>query len=152
VGGPQHVNIAIIWLIRSGIGTMFFCLGGGLALRTYFRERRTWMDAQHARELERLRQVAQATSPRCSASTKSCSSRRRTNTYVSLHSINSFAMLARLASETPPPLWQVFGSVAAGLAGACIAVWFAAKVFKIGLLMHGKPPNFAALVRWARMA
>ena len=66
--------------------------------------------------------------------------------------LNSFAMLARLASETPPPLWQVFGSVVAGLAGACIAVWFAAKVFKIGLLMHGKPPNFATLVRWARMA
>ncbi len=66
--------------------------------------------------------------------------------------LNSFAMLARLASQTPPPLWQVFGSVVAGLAGACIAVWFAAKVFKIGLLMHGKPPNFATLVRWARMA
>jgi ABC-2 type transport system permease protein len=66
--------------------------------------------------------------------------------------LNSFAMLARLASGTPPPLWQVFGSLAAGAAGACIAVWFAAKVFKIGLLMHGKPPNFATLVRWARMA
>jgi ABC-2 type transport system permease protein len=34
----------------------------------------------------------------------------------------------------------------------CIAVWFAAKVFKIGLLMQGKPPNFGTLVRWARMA
>ena len=66
--------------------------------------------------------------------------------------INSFAMLARLASGTPPPLWQVFGSLAAGVAGACIAVWFAAKVFRIGLLMHGKPPNFGTLVKWARMA
>jgi ABC-2 type transport system permease protein len=66
--------------------------------------------------------------------------------------INSFAMLARLASGTPPPLWQVFGSVAAGVAGACVTVWFAAKVFKIGLLMQGKPPNFGTLVRWARMA
>lgn len=66
--------------------------------------------------------------------------------------LNSIAMLARLASGTPPPLWQVFGSVVAGLAGACIAVWFAAKVFKTGLLIHGKPPNFATLLRWARMA
>ena len=31
-------------------------------------------------------------------------------------------------------------------------VWFAAKVFRIGLSMFGKPPNFATLVRWARMA
>lgn len=66
--------------------------------------------------------------------------------------MNSFAMLARLASATPPPLWQVGLSVVAGLAAAAAAVWFAAKVLKIGLLMQGKPPNLATLVRWARMA
>ncbi|MGH8217091.1 MAG: ABC transporter permease [Steroidobacteraceae bacterium] len=66
--------------------------------------------------------------------------------------INSFVILARLASATPPPLWQVLGSMLAGVAGAVVVVWFAAKVFRIGLLMHGKPPNFATLVRWARMA
>jgi ABC-2 type transport system permease protein len=66
--------------------------------------------------------------------------------------VNTFAMLARLASGTPPPLWQVWISLSLGLAAAAAAVWFAAKIFKIGLLMHGKPPNFATLVRWARMA
>ena len=66
--------------------------------------------------------------------------------------LNSFVMLARLASGTPPPLWQVFGAIATGIAGATLAVWFAAKVFKIGLLMQGKPPSFATLVKWARMA
>lgn len=66
--------------------------------------------------------------------------------------INSFAILARLASGSPPPAWQIAGSVAAGVAGACIAVWFAAKVFKIGLLMQGKPPSLGTLVRWARTA
>jgi ABC-2 type transport system permease protein len=30
--------------------------------------------------------------------------------------------------------------------------WFAAKVFKVGLLMHGKPPNMGTLMRWAREA
>jgi ABC-2 type transport system permease protein len=66
--------------------------------------------------------------------------------------INSFVMLARLASGTPPPLWQVFGAIATGLAAATVAVWFAAKIFKIGLLMQGKPPNFGTLIKWARMA
>ncbi|HEY4214200.1 MAG TPA: ABC transporter permease [Steroidobacteraceae bacterium] len=66
--------------------------------------------------------------------------------------LNSFVMLARLASGTPPPLWQVFGAIASGILGASLAVWFAAKVFKIGLLMQGKPPSFATLVKWARMA
>jgi ABC-2 type transport system permease protein len=66
--------------------------------------------------------------------------------------VNSFVVLARLASGTPPPLWQVLGAMATGLAGAGVAVWFAAKVFKIGLLMQGKPPSFGTLVKWARMA
>jgi ABC-2 type transport system permease protein len=66
--------------------------------------------------------------------------------------VNSFAMLARLASETPPPAWQVWLTALVGLAAAVGAIWFAAKVFKIGLLMHGKPPNLATLIRWARAA
>jgi ABC-2 type transport system permease protein len=65
--------------------------------------------------------------------------------------INAFAMLARLASSSPPPLWQVLLSVLTGIVGVCLAVWFAAKVFRIGLLMHGKPPSFATLIKWARM-
>ena len=28
----------------------------------------------------------------------------------------------------------------------------AAKVFKVGLLMHGKAPDMATLMRWARQA
>jgi ABC-2 type transport system permease protein len=66
--------------------------------------------------------------------------------------VNSFAMLARLASSSPPPVWQVLLSVLAGLVGACIAVWFASKVFRVGLLMHGKPPSFATMIKWARMS
>lgn len=65
---------------------------------------------------------------------------------------NSFAMLARLASSSPPPVWQVLLTVAVGLVTAAATVWFAAKVFRIGLLMQGKPPGFGTLVRWARMA
>ncbi|HTQ36119.1 MAG TPA: ABC transporter permease [Steroidobacteraceae bacterium] len=66
--------------------------------------------------------------------------------------VNAFAMMARLASSSPPPVWQVLLSLAASLVAACAAVWFAAKVFRIGLLMHGKPPGFGTLVRWARMS
>jgi ABC-2 type transport system permease protein len=66
--------------------------------------------------------------------------------------INTFVMMSRLSSDAPPPMWQVLLTIAIGLAAACAAVWFAAKVFRIGLLMHGKPPNFATLLRWARAA
>jgi ABC-2 type transport system permease protein len=63
---------------------------------------------------------------------------------------NTFAMLLRLASSVPPPWWQVWLSIGVGLGSVFAAVWFAAKVFQIGLLMYGKPPNLATLIRWVR--
>jgi len=66
--------------------------------------------------------------------------------------VNTFAMLLRMSSSAPPPLWQVWLSIAIGVASVFAALWFTAKVFRIGLLMYGKPPNFATLIRWARAA
>ncbi len=66
--------------------------------------------------------------------------------------INTFTMLLRMASSAPPPWWQVWLSIGVGVASVFAAIWFAAKVFRIGLLMYGKPPNFATLIRWARSA
>ncbi len=66
--------------------------------------------------------------------------------------IGSFVTILRMASTTPPPMWQVWLSIATGLVGVLAAVWFASKVFRIGLLMYGKPPSLGTLIRWARMA
>ena len=65
--------------------------------------------------------------------------------------ISNFVIMLRLASSTPPPLWQTALAIAAGAAGVCASLWFAARVFRIGLLMYGKPPNLATLFRWARI-
>jgi ABC-type Na+ efflux pump permease subunit len=66
--------------------------------------------------------------------------------------LNTFGMLLRLASTQPPPLWQVWASIAIGIVGVIGATWVAAKIFRIGLLMFGKPPDFKTLVRWVRAA
>ena len=66
--------------------------------------------------------------------------------------MNAFAMLLRMTSTAPPPMWQVWLSIVIGVGAAGAALWFASRVFKIGLLMHGRPPDFATLVRWARQA
>jgi ABC-type Na+ efflux pump permease subunit len=66
--------------------------------------------------------------------------------------VNSFAMLLRMTSTAPPPLWQVWVSIGVGIGAVVGALWFAGKVFRIGLLVHGKPPSFATLIRWARAA
>ncbi len=66
--------------------------------------------------------------------------------------VNSFGMLLRVASSTPPPAWQVWLSIGFGVAGVVGALWVAAKVFRIGILMFGKPPDLKTLVRWLRTA
>ena len=66
--------------------------------------------------------------------------------------INTFAMMTRMASSSPPPGWQVWLTVLVGLGSVVAVLWFAGKVFKVGLLMHGKPPNVRTLIRWAREA
>ena len=66
--------------------------------------------------------------------------------------MNAFAMLLRLTSTAPPPMWQVWLSIVVGIVAAVGTLWFASRIFKIGLLMHGRPPNFATLLKWARQA
>ena len=66
--------------------------------------------------------------------------------------VSPFVMVLRLSSSVPPPAWQVAASIVIGIASIFAAVWFAGKVFRVGLLMHGKAPNFATLLRWVRMA
>jgi len=64
--------------------------------------------------------------------------------------INTFGMLLRLSSTEPPPAWQVWLSIGIGIVAVYAAIWCAARVFRIGLLLTGKPPNFATLIRWIR--
>jgi ABC-2 type transport system permease protein len=66
--------------------------------------------------------------------------------------VNTFAMIARVASSAPPPAWEVWTTLFISCVTSALVVWFAAKVFKIALLMHGKPPSIATLFKWARMA
>jgi ABC-2 type transport system permease protein len=65
---------------------------------------------------------------------------------------SNFVMLLRMASVSPPPSWQPWAAIAIGALGVYGSVWFAAKVFRVGLLMFGKPPTFGTLVKWARMS
>ena len=67
--------------------------------------------------------------------------------------ISPFVMVMRLGQTTEPiPMWQIVGSAAAGLVSVVIAVWAAAKIFRVGVLMYGKPPTPMELLKWLRYA
>ncbi len=65
---------------------------------------------------------------------------------------NPFVMVIRLAGSEPVPSWQIPVAIGVGLASAVFAAWAAAKIFRIGVLMYGKPPNLKTLIRWVRLA
>ncbi|MGB9625232.1 MAG: ABC transporter permease [Phycisphaerae bacterium] len=62
-----------------------------------------------------------------------------------------FIMVLRLTSgEATIPLWQQVAVPLWLAAWVLIAMWAAGRVFRVGLLMYGKPPGPAELVRWVR--
>jgi len=70
---------------------------------------------------------------------------------VSLVPTNTpFLMLMRLSMTPAPPMWQVALSIAISITTAAGVVWAAGRIFRVGLLMQGKPPNLPELLRWIR--
>ncbi len=66
--------------------------------------------------------------------------------------ISPFVMVLRLNSTDPPPMWQVPASIAINVVAVYVMLRLTAKIFRVGLLMYGKPPNLSTLIKWVRMA
>ncbi|MBL1218095.1 MAG: ABC transporter permease [Planctomycetes bacterium] len=63
-----------------------------------------------------------------------------------------FIMAMRLGSNQDIAMWQVGATLVIGFASVYVLMKAAAKVFRIGVLMYGKPPNFKTLVKWVWQA
>lgn len=66
--------------------------------------------------------------------------------------ISPFVMVLRLGGSEPVPSWQHPVALLIGAATSLFVLWAAAKIFRIGVLMYGKPPNFSTLIKWVRLA
>jgi ABC-2 type transport system permease protein len=58
-------------------------------------------------------------------------------------------MFLRIVVLTPP-LWQIGLSVVLLALAIAAAVWLAARIYRVGILMYGKKPTFPELMRWVR--
>jgi len=59
------------------------------------------------------------------------------------------AMMGRLAFEVP--LWQLLLSQALLIGGFVLTTWIAARIYRIGILMHGTKVNYKVLAKWFMM-
>ena len=58
------------------------------------------------------------------------------------------SMLVRLPAGVP--LWQVFLSMGLAVAFLVFCIWFAAKVYRMGILMYGKKVSWREIFKWLR--
>lgn len=50
------------------------------------------------------------------------------------------------------PAWEIGLSIGGLLAACAAAIWVAARIYRVGLLMYGKRPSFGEVLRWVRQA
>jgi ABC-2 type transport system permease protein len=58
-------------------------------------------------------------------------------------------MLMRQAMPAGVPAWQPIVGMAGVLVCTVVGTWAAARIFRVAILLQGKPPKMAELVRWA---
>jgi ABC-2 type transport system permease protein len=58
-------------------------------------------------------------------------------------------MTLRIAIQTPP-FWQIAASLILTVGTGLGMVKFSAKIYRVGILMYGKRPSLAELLRWLR--
>ena len=57
-------------------------------------------------------------------------------------------MMARIPYDIP--LWEILLSLAVLYASFVAMVWFAAKIYRVGIFMYGKKPTLKELFKWVR--
>lgn len=66
--------------------------------------------------------------------------------------LTPFVMILRVCADPNIPIWQVVTTLMVLWSSVGFTIWCAAKVFRVGVLMYGKPPTLRELIRWIRLA
>lgn len=57
-------------------------------------------------------------------------------------------MVLRLGSPAGVPAWQAWIGLVGVLLTTAFTIWIAGRIFRVGILMQGKLPSFAEILRW----
>jgi len=62
-----------------------------------------------------------------------------------------FVMILRITASTDTvAMWQIVTSMVVGFGAVLGMIWACARIFRIGVLMQGKPPSLLQLIHWIR--
>jgi ABC-2 type transport system permease protein len=65
--------------------------------------------------------------------------------------LTPFILVLRVAASADPlPWFEVLAALIIGFAAAFAMTWAAGRIFRVGVLMQGKPPSLRELLRWVR--
>ena len=65
--------------------------------------------------------------------------------------LTPFVMPLRLAASPEPlPAWEIIASLLIGVGSVVCLLWITSRIFRVGVLMQGKPPSPMELLRWMR--
>jgi ABC-2 type transport system permease protein len=64
--------------------------------------------------------------------------------------VTPMVMILRICADPSTPGWQLVTTLLVLWASVVAAMWVASTVFRVGVLMYGKPPSLAELSRWVR--
>ncbi|MEL7147352.1 MAG: ABC transporter permease [Bacteroidota bacterium] len=69
-------------------------------------------------------------------------------TFLTMFPLTSpILMMARIPFGMPP-IWQLLGSMVLLIGGIIGALWFAGRIYRVGILMHGAKVNYKVLAKW----
>jgi ABC-type Na+ efflux pump permease subunit len=64
--------------------------------------------------------------------------------------ITPFVMILRVCADPEIPIIEIVATQALLWVSVLLTIWMAGKIFRVGVLMYGKPPSPRELLRWLR--
>jgi len=72
--------------------------------------------------------------------------------WLSMFPLTSPIIMYVRVAVSMPPVWQIATSVAISLASLYGLVWLTSRIYRVGILMYGKRPTLAEILKWIRYA
>ncbi len=66
--------------------------------------------------------------------------------------ITPFIMILRICSDPQTPIFQIVTTLLLLWIAVFVAIWASGRIFRVGVLMYGKPPTPAEMLRWIARA